>query len=175
MADAAATHSYWLLARDADEAAFLAEIASLADRLAAPRFHPHLTLAGDLAAAGADLGGGLAAIVAGIGGFEAPVAEIAGSEAYFRSFYARFDLADPLPELRRRAFAAADRIATDAFMPHVSLVYGPVEPAAKAAARAEVAARWTGRPIGFDRVALVRSSSSIPIADWRIEAVAALA
>ena len=53
-------------------------------------------------------------------------------------------------------------------MPHVSLLYGPVEAAAKAAAIAEINARLAGRPIRFDRIGIVTSGQDVPIADWRV-------
>ena len=60
------------------------------------------------------------------------------------------------------------------FMPHVSLLYGPVEAAAKAAAIAEINARLAGRPIRFDRIGIVTSGQDVPIADWRVVTSVAL-
>ncbi len=103
--------------------------------------------------------------------FAEAAAAIEGSDACFRSFYARFAVSPPLAKLKR----ALDPEGLDGFMPHVSLLYGPVEAAAKAAAIREVDARLAGRTIQFDRICVVRSGQDIPIAEWRVVATERLA
>lgn len=168
-----AGHSYWLLAEAAAERDFLAHVAALAARFGTEPFHPHLTLAGDLAGDADALAAALPAIAAGCDPFAEPVAAVEESPAFFRSFYARFAVTAGLSGLRTRAHAAAGIAETTPFMPHVSLAYGVAEPARRGAL-AEWRDRLVGMPVRFDRVALVASSDTVPIADWRILAVAAL-
>ncbi|MFJ5368521.1 haloacid dehalogenase, partial [Bosea sp. CER48] len=87
-------------------------------------------------------------------------------DAFFRSFYARFSVSPALAKLKQEL----DPEGFGSFMPHVSLLYGPVEPTAKAAAIAEVNTRLAGRTIRFDRIGIVTSGQDIPIADWRVVA-----
>jgi 2'-5' RNA ligase len=67
-----------------------------------------------------------------------------------------------------------DAQAAEPFMPHVSLLYGPVAPEPKAAAAAEIRRRLKGRAVSFDRLCVVRSGQDTPIADWRVVATARL-
>ena len=165
--------SLWLLPAAGDEAMFVAAIKTLAARHGAPLFHPHLTLAGDLAADPAALAGPLADIAAASGPFVAPVEDIATSALFFRSYYAAFAITPPLAALREAAERRLSR-TFGAFAPHISLLYGPVPPHAKQASASEWRARLAGRPIRFDRLAATNSANDVPVADWRIVAVAAL-
>jgi len=145
-------------------------VSDLSRRFGTPRFTPHLTVRGDtdmplpaLATAVAEAAGEVAA-------FSEAVAGIETSEAFFRSFYARFAIAPPLAALKQRL----DGQAKDAFIPHVSLLYGSVEAEAKAAAAAEVSARLTGRTVRFDRLCVVTSGQDVPIDQWYIVETAVL-
>jgi hypothetical protein len=105
-----------------------------------------------------------------VSAFAETVGAVETSEAYFRSFYARFAVAPPLVRLKQ----ALDPQGLDGFMPHVSLLYGAVEAAAKAAAAREIGERLAGRSIRFDRLCVVTSGQHIPIAEWRVVATAPL-
>ena len=158
--------SFWLLAAPEDEAMLTAEIDRLAGRHATPQFHPHLTILGDIARDPATLIEQTRQIAAAANAFAAPIAGILGSDAYFRSFYAAFAENAPLRALRN-AVEAAFGLPPGDFMPHVSLLYGPIDQAAKARSISEVAQHWNGRPIRFNRIALTNSSNDTPIAQWR--------
>lgn len=159
-------HSLWLMAAPDDETMLTELVGSLSSRFGAPLFAPHLTLQGDTPMQVVALERAVTAAANAVDVFSAPVALVEGSDAFFRSFYARFPVSPALAKLKR----ALDPDGLDSFMPHVSLLYGPVEPAAKAAAIAEVNARLAGRTICFDRIGIVTSGQDIPIADWRVVA-----
>ena len=161
-------HSIWLMPARDDEAMLREVVDELAMRFGAPVFRPHLTLMEETARGVAELTAETTEIAAGIGGFSAIVRDIGLSELYYRSFYALFDAAGPLLELKQRAVAriAPDRV--DAFMPHVSLLYGIADGPEKRAAQKMVAQRLVGRQIRFDRVCVVASAKEIPIAEWAI-------
>ena len=148
----------------ADEAMLTGLVGELSGRFGTPRFAPHLTLQGDTETPPAALERAAAAAAETVPAFSEAVALVEGSEAFFRSFYARFAVSPPLAKLKR----ALDPEGLDSFMPHVSLLYGPVEAPAKAAAIAEVQARLAGRMIHFDRIGIVTSGQDIAIADWRV-------
>lgn len=163
-------HSLWLMASPADEAMLTDLVDELSERFGTPRFTPHLTLLGDTTMPLPALERATAAAAEAVPAFTEPVALIEGSEAFFRSFYARFAVSPPLAALKH----ALDPEGSGSFMPHVSLLYGSVEPTAKAAAIAEVDARLAGRAIRFDRIGVVTSGQDIPIAEWRVVAQAGL-
>jgi 2'-5' RNA ligase len=163
-------HSLWLMPAPADEAMLAGIVSALSGRFGTPLFAPHLTLQGDTETTPAALERAVAAAAETIEAFSEDVSVIEGSDAYFRSFYARFAVSPALTKLKQ----ALDPEGSASFMPHVSLLYGSVEATAKAAAIAEINARLAGRAIRFDRVGIVTSGQDIPIADWRVVASVAL-
>lgn len=163
-------HSLWLMPAPADEALLAGIIRDLSDRFATPLFAPHLTLQGDTETTPAMLERAIAAAAETVEAFAEPVSVVEGSDAYFRSFYARFAVSPGLAKLKQ----ALDSKGFASFMPHVSLLYGEVEAAAKAAAISEINTRLAGRAIRFDRIGIVTSGQDVPIADWRVVASAAL-
>ncbi|GAU81791.1 hypothetical protein BIWAKO_01692 [Bosea sp. BIWAKO-01] len=149
----------------AEDGAFLAGlVADLAGRFGAPLFTPHLTVKGDTDLPIAALAGGITEAAATVPAFREAVAAIETSDAYFRSFYARFHTSPPLALLKQRL----DSDMAGSFMPHVSLLYGPVAPAPKVSAAAEFQRMLTGRTIIFDRLCVVRSGQDIPISEWAV-------
>uniref|UniRef100_A0A9E7ZME7 Haloacid dehalogenase n=1 Tax=Bosea sp. NBC_00436 TaxID=2969620 RepID=A0A9E7ZME7_9HYPH len=145
-------------------------VGDLSSRFSAPLFAPHLTLQGDTETTLELLKRAITAAAGAVEAFAEPVSIVEGSEAYFRSFYARFAVSPALAVLKQ----ALDPEGFASFMPHVSLLYGEVEAEAKTAAIAEINARLVGRAIRFDRVGIVTSGQDVPIADWRVVASVAL-
>lgn len=157
-------HSLWLMPAAEDGALLAGVLADLSARFGAPLFTPHLTLAGDTDRPVTQLSAEIAAAAAEVAAFSEAVTGIETSETFFRSFYARFAVSAPLLALKQRL----DPQAREPFLPHVSLLYGPVAAGPKAEAAAQVSAALTGRPIRFDRLCVVTSGQDVPIADWRI-------
>ena len=145
-------------------------VRDLSSRFGTPLFAPHLTLQGDTETTPERLERAITAAAGAVEAFAEPLSLVEGSDAYFRSFYARFAISPALAKLKQ----ALDPAGYESFMPHVSLLYGPVEAAAKAAAIAEIHARLAGRAIRFDRIGIVTSGQDVPIADWRVVASVAL-
>lgn len=163
-------HSLWLMPAPSDEALVAGIVGALSNRFGAPLFAPHLTLQGDTETRPDLLQEAITAAAEAVEAFAEPVSLVEGSDAYFRSFYARFAVSPALAKLKQ----ALDPEGLAGFMPHVSLLYGPVEDTAKAAAIAEINARLAGRAIRFDRIGIVTSGQDVPIADWRVVASVAL-
>jgi 2'-5' RNA ligase len=162
-------HSLWLMPAVEDGARLAGVLADLSARFGTPLFTPHLTIAGDTDRPVTQLSAEIAAAAA-VPAFSEAVLGIETSESFFRSFYARFAVSDPLAALKQRL----DPQAREPFLPHVSLLYGPVAAGPKAEAAAQVSAALTGRPIRFDRICVVTSGQDVPIADWRIVETAML-
>ncbi len=162
-------HSLWLMPAAEDGARLAGVLANLSGRFGTPLFTPHLTIAGDTDRPVTQLSAEIAAAARGRGLLRGCVG-IETSESFFRSFYARFAVSDPLAALKQRL----DPQAREPFLPHVSLLYGPVAAGPKAEAAAQVSAALTGRPIRFDRLCVVTSGQDVPIADWRIVETAML-
>jgi len=167
-------HSIWLMPEAGDEAVLQSIVDELADRFGAPRFRPHLTMVEEMSRSVEELTAPTNKIAAGLSAFDAPVREIGTSPLYFRSFYARFDSAGPLRELKRRAIATIAPADLDGFMPHISLLYGVADGPEKRTAQEAIARRLAGRPIRFDRLSIVASAKEIAIADWAVRFSAGL-
>lgn len=157
-------HSLWLMPSAADGALLAGVLADLSARFGTPLFTPHLTIAGDTDRPVTQLATEIAAATAEVAAFSEAVLGIETSETFFRSFYARFAVSPPLTALKQRL----DPQASEPFLPHVSLLYGPVASGPKAEAAAQVSTALTGRKIRFDRLCVVTSGQDVPIADWRI-------
>jgi hypothetical protein len=56
----------------------------------------------------------------------------------------------------------------DAFMPHISLLYGADDTAEKETARRHWQKKLVGRSIRFDRICIVAAGKGIAISDWVI-------
>ena len=167
----ATIHSIWLMPAAPDEALLAGIVTELSVRFGTPVFAPHLTVLGDSETAAERLRQAIQAAAGQVTAFAEDVRAVETSESYFRSFYARFAVAPSLARLKQ----ALDPQGLDSFMPHVSLLYGAVEAAAKAAAAREIGERLAGRSLRFDRLCVVTSGQHIPIADWRVAAAAPLA
>ncbi|HAY05166.1 MAG TPA: hypothetical protein PK812_08475 [Beijerinckiaceae bacterium] len=169
-----AMYSVWLM----PDSASLARLQPIHERLCrqfgTPRFDLHLTLLGGCALDLARLKAILPAIVENTPPFRADVIDIGTSATFFQSFYALFAAQGPILMLKERTMRLALDQGVGAFMPHVSLLYGPVEAGAKAEAAAAARREANGVSIRFDSVTLAYSSDTLPIADWRIEARAPL-
>ncbi len=157
-------HSIWLMPAPEDAALLAGFVADLSGRFGTPLFTPHLTVAGDTDRPVTTLATAIAEAAREVSAFSETVAAIETSEAFFRSFYARFAVTPPLAALKRRL----DGQATEAFMPHVSLLYGPVEAGPKTQAAAQVSSTLIGRAIRFDRLCVVTSGQDVPIEQWRV-------
>lgn len=161
-------YSLWLLPAAADEAKLNAIVRLLADRHKAPSFRAHLTLLGDIPGGGDDPRGALQTIAATAPAFSVPVAAIELSDAYFMSFYARFPLLPALERLKAASVAAIGHGSVDGFVPHVSLLYGPVPEPEKERSAEGLRRDLVAQPVTFDRIAVVRSAKDVPIEEWAV-------
>jgi hypothetical protein len=161
-------YSLWLMPDATAMPDFVAVNRDLAKRFDAPRFDPHLTLIGGSAMNFAGMKAWLPEIARGIAPFSAPVAGVVTGPEYFRSLYALFAAEGSILELKRRSMAMLDEGVGD-FMPHVSLLYGPVESKAKETARTALAGQYKGRRIGFGSLAISLSGPGVEVEDWVIE------
>jgi hypothetical protein len=163
---AAEVYSVWLMPNAASERKFSAIVHDLADRFSTPRFKPHLTLLGGRPFDQADLKRRIAPLIPATAPISRPILDVVIGDAFFRSFYALFAADGALLDLKRRTDRAVIGSESPDFMPHVSLLYGPVEAKAKAAAAAEVRTLLKGRTVRFDRIEIVRSGDEVPIEEW---------
>jgi 2'-5' RNA ligase len=157
-----------------DEATLQRIVEDLAGRFAGPLFRPHLTLMEEQEHEVADLASACRTVAAGTEQFSAPIQDVGTSDHYFRSLYARFQAEGTLLDLRRGVVKALSIEAAGSFMPHISLFYGGAPDVEKEQARAALGLDLAGALICFDRICVVASAKTIPVADWAVKFTAML-
>ena len=161
-----AAYSLWLLPQAGAQEQLSDMVARLSKRFGTRSFAPHVTVHVDLTrrlrevvAVAGDLARTLPAQQWRVRGIEQ-------SPQYYRAFYLAFDDCDAFAPLGPRS---AEAFTTEAGLPpfaHLSLAYGTLDAAAKAALAREIAAELP-RTLTFDRLAVALSGQSVGIASWR--------
>ena len=162
-----AQYSIWLLPRADHEAALTATVSRLSTELGGPFFAPHVTIQGDVALTPDQLRPTLARIAAQTPVQHWPVAMVDGTPHFFRCLFLRFDLHQAFTEMQ-----AATQLMTGTAhglspFPHLSLAYGDALEA-YTRQRQLLAGDYAEQAIVFDRLAICRSSSHVPIAEWLV-------
>ena len=142
---------------------FRALIAELSRRSGTPPFEPHLTLTGIEAPTAAAACARVTPLAATLAPLPVRLTEIGMTAEYFRCLFIRAAPSPALLHAYRSACAALGRPPAE-FMPHLSLIYGELAPAAKN----EIAAGLGGRfelEFTIERLALYTTFGLPP--DWR--------
>ena len=102
-----------------------AAIGTLAAEHGAPRFQPHVTMAGRFRSGQEPAARALTSLAAGVRSFQVRFAAVGHEQAYFRALYLR---ADPSPQLTALHEAARAAWALDfrPYTPHLSLLYADI-------------------------------------------------
>jgi 2'-5' RNA ligase len=102
-----------------------ATIGTLAAEHGAPRFEPHVTIAGRFRSSEQAAVRALTSVAAGVRPFEVRFDAVGHEQAYFRALYLR---AEPAPQLTALHEAARAAWALDArpYTPHLSLLYADI-------------------------------------------------
>ena len=151
-----------------NEAALQRIVENLAGQFASPLFQPHSTLVEEQDREPAELAAACLRSAAETERFSAAIQRIDTGDLYFRSLYALFSPEGALTTLRRSVLEALSLEMPCTFMPHISLLYGVERQAEKERARATLERELAGAEICFDRVCVVASAKTIPIAEWAI-------
>jgi hypothetical protein len=151
-----------------NEAALQRIVENLAGRFSSPLFQPHLTLVEEQDRDPSELAAACLRSAAETERFSAAIQRIETDDLYFRSLYALFTPEAALMTLRRGVLEALSLEMPGAFMPHISLLYGAERQAEKERARAVLERDLAGAQVCFDRICVVASAKTIPIAEWAI-------
>ncbi|WP_421521783.1 haloacid dehalogenase [Ochrobactrum quorumnocens] len=162
-------YSIWLRPAQ-DDLKFLEEIVrDLSQRFNSTVFEPHATLVPDMSYSVEELLPKVISLAIGRRPLELLIEDVTGSEAYFRSFYARLEKAPPLMRLKQDSLEISSEASLQSFMPHVSLAYGVDDSTLKQTEMQRLANKLSGRKLRFDRLVIVSSSSDTPIDDWHVK------
>ncbi|MFQ5936044.1 MAG: 2'-5' RNA ligase family protein [Acidiferrobacterales bacterium] len=158
-------YSLWLLPDEAATESFTGVIDRFSDRYRGPRFTPHVTLLGWVTGVEQNLRETTVALAEELPAPRLQPAGLGGEAYYFRCFYVKLQKSTELLQIHERASAAFKAGYASDYLPHLSLVYGHLPPARKAALDAEME---NTLPVEFiaDRLQLVHITVSV--ADWRV-------
>ncbi|MDB5849832.1 MAG: hypothetical protein JWP29_3584 [Rhodoferax sp.] len=169
-----AEYSIWLMPCAADLAVFQAVVDELAPQFGQPAFLPHVTVQGDLALPLDAVAAQVRSLAAAWPAQHWPVVDVERSDFFFRCLYLRFERTPAFDGLQGGAQLFSGTAQGLSPYPHLSLAYGQVQPYQAALVEA-LRARFKGRTVVFDRLAVCLSSKDIPIAQWRCVVEAPLA
>lgn len=162
-------HSYWLLPDEPWATRLRGDIAKLARHFGTPVFEPHVTVQGNLPQERDELARQLPLLDSGGGRLELRVAGVETSAERFRSLYLRLEDTPRFDSLVARSLERCAHPEGAPPFAHLSLAYG--DPLGRSSKRnfVEALASEYGRAvIGFSCLALARSSSELPIEEWRL-------
>lgn len=163
----AADQSLWLLPDETALASLTTLVAELAPGFCGQAFMPHVTVQGDIDAPAATLRDGAAALAATTPALATRVLALEHGPHFFRCLLLRLEAGPGFEALQQASATLTGTRSGLSPYAHLSLAYGEATAAALATVpRAAIERVWVGRTLWLDRLALVRSSQSVPIGAW---------
>jgi 2'-5' RNA ligase len=159
-------YTLWLLLPPAEGTRFRELIQTLAAQHGTPSFEPHITLLGSIDGSEAAIVAASAALARRIAPLPIRLAEIGQRDTYFQCLFVHAVPDPALVRANRLAREAFSRRDDAAFLPHLSLVYGDLERAQKAAVVARLGARLDSE-FRVEELALIRYRKEDHPQDWR--------
>ena len=160
----AARSSLWLMPPPAIGARLAALIQDLSARYGTPAFEPHITLLGGIGGGEKDIAARSAHLAAATPPLPLRLTTVDQRAEYFQCLFVHVAGTDALARASALARTLFDRTRDPEYMPHLSLMYGEFDPAAKAAIVAEIGARLDLEFVA-DRLALYATGDRLQ--DWR--------
>lgn len=156
--------SLWLMPEGEIAERLAGWIDRLALRFRTERFAPHLTLLGGLVGDEPAVLDGAARAAAELAPFTVHLDSVDGREEHFRCLYVQALEAAPLVAAHATAARAFSRQPDPGYEPHLSLLYGRLEPAHKLAVRHEAGSEVDAR-FEVRRLHVWRTFGTVP--EWR--------
>jgi 2'-5' RNA ligase len=165
MDEAAGTgFALWLMPEGWVEKRLLGWIERLALRFRTPAFAPHVTLLSGLTATEPDVLAAAARAASSLEPFTIHVDAVDGSDEHFRCLFVQVQEPAAVVAAHAAAARAFGREPDAGFRPHLSLVYGRLEPGTKLAAAHEVGSEVDVR---FEARRLHVWRTEGPVPEWR--------
>jgi putative hydrolase of the HAD superfamily len=156
--------SLWLMPEGAVGNRLLVLIRELARRHRTPSFLPHLTLLGGIPGPEEAALSRAAGLARGLGPIAIRLREVETSDDYFRSVFVRAEPTESLRGAHVGARAAFAGTAQTPFRPHLSLLYGRLEPSQRAAVLRELGGTLE---VAFEASRLHAFATEGPPRAWR--------
>jgi 2'-5' RNA ligase len=159
-------YALWLLLPPVERARFSDLIRTLGEQHGTPGFEPHITLLGGIAGARSTAVAATAALARRIAPLHIRLAEIGRRDSYYQSLFVHVVPDASLLQAHRLAREKLARRDDAEFLPHLSLVYGDLEPAQKTAIIARLGARLESDFL-VEELALIGYRKDARPRDWR--------
>jgi 2'-5' RNA ligase len=156
--------SLWLMPEGEVRDRLSALVVGLAARLGTAPFPPHVTLLPGLEASDEDVLAASRTLAGGLRPLAVRLVGVEGRDEHFRCLFARAAADAPLRSAHAAAARAFGREPDPAFLPHLSLVYGALAPAAKESLAAELRGEAA---VAFQVRRLHVWRTEGPAGDWR--------
>ena len=160
-----ATYSLWLIPAPPAFKILTAVIRKLAVRFRTPEFEPHVTLTSGLTQALPELEQCAAILADRFGTFDLSCRSIDWTPEFFRSLFLPIKPTVELTNLYRDVHALVE-VPQSSFFPHLSLLYGGLDPSVKSSLAEELAAQLPAR-IELPTLGVVHASSQTAVSTWR--------
>ncbi|HXB57040.1 MAG TPA: 2'-5' RNA ligase family protein [Vicinamibacteria bacterium] len=162
--DTAVGMSLWLMPESGVGDRLRVLIEGLARRHRTPSFPPHLTLLGGIPGPEEDALSRVAGLARGLGPIAIRLVDVETSDEYFRCVFVRAEPTEALRAAHVGARAAFANVASTPFRPHLSLLYGRLEPPERAAVLQELGGTLE---LAFEASRLHVFRTQGPPRDWR--------
>lgn len=156
--------SLWLMPPAGVRARLVALIRDLGARYGTPVFEPHITLLGGIGAEEKDIAVRSARLAAATPPLPLRLTTVDQRAEYFQCLFVHVAGTDALARASALARTLFERTRDTEYLPHLSLMYGELDPAAKAAIVAEIGARLDLEFVA-NRLALYATGDRLQ--DWR--------
>ncbi len=161
----AGQYSVWLLPDHEQEAGLVDTITRLSILLGGASFAPHVTVQGGIALPPERLHEPVQHLATRLAALRWQVRQAECSAHFFRCLYLRLDDRPEFASMQRAMRGiTGTRVGLSPF-PHLSLAYGEPHPD-NIGMRRLLSEEFDSRHIVFDRLAIIRSSGTIPIREW---------
>ena len=160
-------YSIWLEFDEKSTATLKEDISDLASTYGSPRFHPHMTLIGDIDRSFDQVAGLTEKFAECSYPSTLEVQHVRVTNNYFMALFLVMDIPAKLARIWRSFACLAN---SDTYMlddPHVSLAYGNINPKAGEEMVSQLESKYVGMLLGVRCLSVVESSKSIPVDEWR--------
>lgn len=168
-----AESSLWLVPSEPALTDLCTLVRSCTDMMGQPFFMPHMTLLGDIPLTPDDLAKRLSSLQAAP--IQVTLSQLVQGSSWFMSVYLTPQKDQSgLQSLRKTVTHTLGVQADEAYSPHISMVYGPVE-GLHLTQMTEMAKAVLPLTLSFHSLHVVHASQSIPIEDWNTRHILSLA
>ena len=160
-------YSIWLEFDKKSTATLKDDISTLATKYGSPKFHPHMTLIGDIDRPVDQVTYLTERFAECSHPSSLEIQKVGVTNNYFMALFLAVDIPAELAKARESFARSATPSSYTLDDPHISLAYGDINSNASDAVVSQLKSKYIGMSLGVCGLSVVESSKSIPVDDWR--------